>query len=55
MIGLLAILYILFVVGGFLAMLAAKWPAAPSPWAERTAWTCWFIASLIWAVGKVGP
>ena len=48
------ILFIIFVVAGFLAMLVAKWPVGPAPYAERVAWACWTLASLIWAYGLVG-
>ena len=47
------ILFIIFVVGGFIAMLVAKWPAN-TPWAERVAWGAWLLASLVWAYSLVG-
>jgi hypothetical protein len=53
--GLITILFIIFVVGGFLAMLAARWPISPNaPFAERVAWICWLLASLCWAYQLVG-
>lgn len=50
----IAILFLIFVVAGFLAMLAAKWPVGPAPYAERLAWLCWTLASLLWAYQQVG-
>lgn len=47
-------LLIIFVVAGFIFMLAARWPIGPAPYSERVAWVCWTVASLLWAWGQVG-
>lgn len=46
-----AILFIVFVVAGFIFKFLATWPVA---YAERIAWGCWLAASLIWAYMRVG-
>ncbi len=47
----LTILFVLFVIAGFLFHFLATWPM---PWAARVAWLCWLLASLLWAIQRVG-
>lgn len=47
----LALLFIIFVLMGFIAKFMATWPVV---YAERIAWGCWLAASLLWAFGRVG-
>lgn len=46
-----AILFVIFVVAGFIFKFLATWPVT---YAERIAWGCWLAASLIWAFQQVG-
>jgi hypothetical protein len=48
----LLILFLIFVVTGFLFHFLATWPV--TPFATRIAWGAWLIASLIWAYQHVG-
>jgi hypothetical protein len=46
--------FVILVVVGFLFHFMAAVPMTPAPWAgwpKPLAWLCWFIASIIWAVG----
>lgn len=45
------ILFILFVVGGFMAWFLATWPVT---YAERIARGCFLAAALVWGFGLVG-
>lgn len=46
----LALIFVLLVVVGFLAMFLGQFPV---PHATRIAWGCWLVASLIWALGRI--
>lgn len=46
----LAMLFVIAVVVGFLFHWLATWPVN---YASRIAWGCWFVASLIWAAGHL--
>jgi hypothetical protein len=48
----LTLIFIIFVLAGFLFKLLAAFGLPP--WAERAAWGCWLIASLLWAVTTAG-
>ncbi len=47
----IAILFVIFVVAGFIFKFLATYPV---PMAERIAWGCWLAAALIWAFQRVG-
>jgi hypothetical protein len=47
----MVILFVLFVVIGFAAMLASTW-GGPS-YMTRIAWGSWLIASLLWAIPQL--
>lgn len=47
----IAILFLIFVVAGFLFHFLATWPVT---YASRIAWGCWLVASLLWAFQRVG-
>jgi hypothetical protein len=45
------LIFVLFVLAGFLFMLLAQFPV---PQAARIAWGCWLIAALLWALTAAG-
>lgn len=47
----MAILFALLVVLGFAAKFAASFGSAT---AERIAWGCWLVASILWAIARAG-
>jgi len=47
----LAILFLIFVVAGFVFKFLATWPVT---YTERIAWGCWLAAALLWAFQRVG-
>ena len=50
----LTILFIIFVVAGFIFWFLATFPTPPAAYAERIARGCFLAASLIWAFQQVG-
>lgn len=49
----MTLLFVLFVLVGFLFQFIATWPGALA-WSTRVAWGSWFIASLLWALPQFG-
>ncbi len=47
----IAVFFMLLVVFGFAFHMAASFGVA---WATKAAWGCWFVASILWAIGKTG-
>lgn len=45
-------IFALLVIAGFLFKLLAAFGLPP--WAERAAWGCWLVASMLWAVTASG-
>lgn len=47
----MTLLFVLFVLLGFVFMFVSTWPGAP-PWSTRVAWGSWLVAAIIWAIPK---